>query len=42
MKNNDDRVALQAIEFWSTVCDVEIELREELADVSIINRESDG
>lgn len=26
MKNPDERVALQAVEFWSTVCDEEIEL----------------
>lgn len=39
MKNEDERVALQAIEFWSTVCDEEIELREELIDVSIKERE---
>lgn len=25
MKHDDERVALQAVEFWSTVCDVEIE-----------------
>lgn len=29
MKHADDRVALQAIEFWSTVCDEEIELQIE-------------
>ncbi|KAI9593453.1 karyopherin Kap95 [Syncephalis fuscata] len=28
MKNDDERVALQAIEFWSTVCDEEIELTD--------------
>lgn len=32
MNNEDERVALQAIEFWSTVCDEEIELKDELLD----------
>jgi importin subunit beta-1 len=34
MKNEDDRVALQAIEFWSTVCDEEMDLKEELIEVN--------
>nr|CAG8440056.1 8626_t:CDS:10 [Entrophospora candida]CAG8479724.1 8957_t:CDS:10 [Entrophospora candida] len=29
MKHDDERVALQAVEFWSTVCDEEIELTNE-------------
>lgn len=33
MKNKDDRVALQAIEFWSTVCDEEMDLKEEFLEV---------
>lgn len=36
MNNEDERVALQAIEFWSTVCDEEIELKDELLDVSCV------
>ncbi|EKM76555.1 hypothetical protein AGABI1DRAFT_62890 [Agaricus bisporus var. burnettii JB137-S8] len=29
MKHNDERVALQAVEFWSTVCEEEVELTVE-------------
>eukprot|EP00158_Paraphelidium_tribonemae_P009976 Partr_v1_DN29017_c0_g2_i8_m58624 putative importin len=32
MRSDDSRVALQAIEFWSTVCDVEIGIEEERLD----------
>jgi hypothetical protein len=35
MKNEDERVALQAVEFWSTVCDEEIELANEALEVII-------
>jgi hypothetical protein len=35
MNDPEEKVALQAIEFWSTVCDVEMEIKEEIADVSI-------
>ena len=34
MKHPEEAVALQAVEFWSTVCDEEIELAIEAADVS--------
>lgn len=32
MRSEDDRICLQAIEFWSTVCDEEILLAEEADD----------
>ncbi|KAJ3482200.1 hypothetical protein NLI96_g7140 [Meripilus lineatus] len=32
MKHNDESIALQAIEFWSTVCEIETELAWELAE----------
>jgi importin subunit beta-1 len=34
MNDPDEKVALQAIEFWSTVCDVESEIKEEIIMVS--------
>ncbi|KAF8720311.1 hypothetical protein AX14_011024 [Amanita brunnescens Koide BX004] len=34
MKNADERVALQAIEFWSTVCEEEVELAIEAQDAA--------
>lgn len=34
MKNPEERVALQAIEFWSTVCEEEIEIGIEAQEVS--------
>ena len=34
MQHSDERVALQAVEFWSTVCEEEIELAIEAQEVS--------
>lgn len=34
MKSTDDTVCLQAVEFWSTVCEEEIELNVEAQEVS--------
>jgi len=34
MKSSVDEVALQGIEFWSTVCDEEVDLAIEAAEVS--------
>lgn len=34
MKHSDERVALQAVEFWSTVCEEEVELAIEAQEVS--------
>jgi hypothetical protein len=36
MNHPDERVALQAVEFWSTVCEEEIDLAIEAADVSLM------
>lgn len=33
MKHSDERVALQAVEFWTTVCEEEIELAHEAREV---------
>ena len=38
MKSSEDDIALQAIEFWSTVCDEEQDLAIEAAEVCIMNR----
>jgi importin subunit beta-1 len=34
MRSDEERIALQAIEFWSTVCEEEIDIQEEAAEVS--------
>lgn len=34
MKSDVDEIALQGIEFWSTVCDEEVDLAIELSEVS--------
>ena len=33
MKHSEDTIALQAVEFWLTVCEEEIELAIEAAEV---------
>jgi len=35
MKSSIDEVSLQGIEFWSTVCDEEVDLAIEAAEVSL-------
>ena len=35
MKSDHDEIALQGIEFWSTVCDEEVDLGIELQEVRI-------
>jgi hypothetical protein len=36
MKSSIDEVALQGIEFWSTVCDEEVDLAIEAAEVQVV------
>lgn len=36
MKHADERVALQAIEFWSTVCEEEVDLALEAQEVKCL------
>lgn len=40
MRDSEQRVALQAVEFWSTVCEEEIDLALEAAEVSLCRYES--
>lgn len=40
MKHSDEAIAQQAIEFWSTVCEIETELAWEASEVSFPDRES--
>lgn len=35
MKHSDERVALQAVEFWSTVCEEEVDLALEAQEVGL-------
>jgi importin subunit beta-1 len=41
MKNSEERVALQAVEFWSTVCEEEAELAAEMAEAYEYNETPD-
>jgi len=38
MKHPDEKVALQAVEFWSTVCEEEVELALEAQEVNFLVR----
>ena len=37
MKSDVDEVVLQGIEFWSTICDEEMDLAIEAAEVKVID-----
>jgi importin subunit beta-1 len=42
MTGPDEKVALQAIEFWSTICDVEIAVKVEIEQVIIFRMGGGG
>ncbi len=35
MKNENQNIALQAVEFWSTVCEVELDIEEIIEEVRL-------
>jgi hypothetical protein len=37
IRKDEDSVALQAIEYWSTICDVEIDILMEIDEVYILH-----
>lgn len=39
MNSNEEKVSMQAIEFWSTVCEEEIEIKETILDVKYSRRQ---
>ncbi|CAO3614146.1 unnamed protein product [Cunninghamella blakesleeana] len=41
MNDQDEKVVLQAIEFWSTVCDVEMEIKEDILEAQEVGEQPD-